>query len=426
MKQLSLGNESIAFQDGSFFKNLTLIIKDLRESGTRSKGDKADSYLSRIDRCIYDTTGILTMSTLWNDFDNAIVLIPNLTKGHVLNGPSFAKWVEKNFNANNNSFSNAQRNGWVNPQTSRVGGAFSEIMHRAYIGTGVVLGTRYTPEEVAGMFIHEVGHAFTFLQFMSDTIMVNHVLQRSYQELTSGNANVPVRTILDKSAKDLNIEDNTWLQDISNDTDKEVAFKLLVTAVNIDKRGMDNKRYFTQDASEELADIFAARHGAATAVVTMRAKMGPATTKEIMDLRHSFLFAAFTALSIVVAPVYALLFGFLTIVSVYLMFDSAGSTPDITNFKQAATKMRNQLVEQIKQSKLSKEDIQAVLQNLIVVDQAIDTNRITPVDIPVIVRFTDMFRRGKMDARSSRDYTDKLEVLVSNNLFVRAAQFATY
>jgi hypothetical protein len=41
-----------------------------------------------------------------------------------------------------------------------------------------------------------------------------------------------------------------------------------------------------------------------------------------------------------------------------------------------------------------------------------------------MIRFFDMFRRGRMDARSSREYTDKLEVLVSNDLFIRSAQLA--
>lgn len=423
MKHLSLGNESIAFQDGSFFKNLTLIIQDLHESGDRTP-EKVDNYLSRIDSCIYESTRILTLTQLWKGTDNAMVLIPSLTKGHVLYGPSFSKWVSDNFDADKNSFSNAQKNGWVDPKSSRVGGAYSEVMHRIYIGTNVLLDKRYTAEEVASMFVHETGHAFTFLQFLSDTVMVNHVLQRSYQELTSSNANVPVRTILDKSAKDLGIEDNTWLQDISNDTDKEVAFKLLVTAVSIDKRGMDNKRFFTQDASEELADIFAARHGAAKAIVTMRSKLGPGSQKEIASLRLATTYAAFTALSILISPPFVILFGLLTMVSVWFSFDTAADIRDETSFKQSATKMRNQLVEQIKQSKLPKEEVQAILQSIVTIDQAIDANRISPASIPVIVRFVDMFRRGKMDARSSRDYTDKLEVLVSNELFVRAAQFA--
>lgn len=423
MKHLSLGNESIAFQDGSFFKNLTLIIQDLHESGDRTP-EKVDNYLSRIDSCIYESTRVLTLTQLWGGVDNALVLVPNLTKGHVLYGPFFTKWVNDNFDADKNSFSNAQKNGWVDPKSSRVGGAFSEVMHRIYIGSGVLLDKRYNPDEVAAMIIHEVGHAFTFLQFISDTVMINHVLQRSYQELTSSNANVPVRTILDKSAKDLGIEDNAWLQDVTNDTDKEVAFKLLVSAVSIDKRGMDNKRFFTQDAGEELADIFAARHGAAKAIVTMRVKMGPGTQKEVHSLRIAAMYAAFTALSILIAPPFALLFSLLTLVSVWFSFDTAAGFKDETSFKQSATKMRNQLVEQIKQSKLPKDDVQAIMQSISTIDQAIDANRISPASIPVIVRFVDMFRRGKMDARSSRDYTDKLEVLASNELFVRAAQFA--
>lgn len=423
MKQLTLGNESIAFQDGSFFKNIALIIEDMRGSDVRTV-ESVDPFLSRLDRCIYDCTGILTLTQVFKGFDSAAILIPNITKGHVLHSSNFAKWVHKNFDADKNSFSNAQKNGWVNPATSRVGGAYSEIMHRIYIGLPFLVDKKFTTDEVAAAVIHEVGHAFTYLQFMSDTLMANHVMQRAQSELFSKNANVPVRAILDKSAKDLGIEDNSWLQDITNDTDKEVAFKLLVSAACIDKRGMDNKRFFTQDVSEELADIFVARHGGAKAIVTMRAKMGPVEQAKIFSIRYAFLYAVFTALSLAVMSPFALFFGLLTILSSWLTFDDTASVRDATTFKQAAMKMRNQLVETLKQSNLPKEDIQAVLQDLLIVDEAIEVNRISPASEPVMVRFMDMFRRGKMDARSSRDYTDKLEVLVSNDLFVRAAQFA--
>ena len=90
MKQLSLGNESIAFQDGAFFKDLTLIIQDFQNSDDRSDA-AADKYLARIDRCIYDSTGILTASRLLESYDNAAILVPSLTKGNVLYGPSFSK-----------------------------------------------------------------------------------------------------------------------------------------------------------------------------------------------------------------------------------------------------------------------------------------------------------------------------------------------
>ena len=100
----------------------------------------------------------------------------------------------------------------------------------------------------------------------------------------------------------------------------------------------------------------------------------------------------------------------------------AGNTADPTSFKKSATKMRNQCVENLKLTQLPKADVDAILASIESIDELIQTSHENPAAAPAMVRFMDMFRRGKMDARSSSDYNDKLEALVSNELFVQSAK----
>lgn len=419
MKQLNIATESIAFQTGAFFKELTLCVQDLRAIET-VKEDDLNRFCVRVDQCIYKHTGISTNAKFWQGGDNAFVLVPTLTRGNVLNRASFNKFIGKHFNPDNISFFNLEKKGWINPAESRVGGAFSEINFRVYVGDMFLLGKTFTPEEAAAVILHEVGHAYTFIQFVADSVVVNTVLHRTYQELTKANPDKSVKVILTKAADDMAIKNREWLETIEEGTNKEVAFKVLVTAVQIEPRNMDNKRYFSMDTAEELADIFAARHGAGKAIVTMRSKF-ITQPRQSYGIMSGIAFTILGLLGAIVAPE-ALFIGMLGALIAYSGASDAANACDLSSFKQLAKKMRNQYVEKLKQSGLPKEEITEIIESLNVVDEIIQGYQGDSLGQATAVKFFDMFRRGKMDARASREYTDQLESLAANDLFIRAAQ----
>ncbi|BAW19224.1 putative virion structural protein [Ralstonia phage RP31] len=418
MKLLNLGTESIAFQTGAFFKDLTLLVQDLRASGSSGE-DAMSKFCVRIDKCISDHTGITTNTKFWPGGDNAFVVVPGLARGNVLNRMSFNKFLDKNFDADKLSFYNLEKKGWIDPANSRVGGAFSEITFRMFIGEAFLLGSTFTPEEAASVILHETGHAYTFLQFLADSIVVNVVLQRTWQELTNANADKKVKLILTKAADDMAVESRDWLEAVQDGTDPEVAFRVLVTAVQVEPRLMDNKRYFSMDTAEELADIFAARHGAGRAIVTMRSKFQ--SDSKSYGILLGIGWSLLGLLSAPIAPEVGipifLMGALITISGVH----AAGNQLDVTTFKQEAKKMRNQFVEKLKQSGLPKEEIAEAVESIELTDEIVQkyNGDFSP---PMVVKFLDMFRRGKMDARASREYTDRLESLAANDLFIRAAQ----
>jgi hypothetical protein len=424
MKIFNIGNESIAFQTGAFFRALIPIIQDARAAGTTDPKELG-KYAVRLDQCIYDHTGITTTIKFIEDYDNDFVLIPTLTKGHVLRGADFQKLVDKYFDIDQVAFLDVEKKGWIDSANSRVGGAFSEIVFRTYLGTNDMLASKYTPEESVATILHEVGHAFTFLQFLADTVMINHVMQRSYQELTTSNPDKKVRLILSKAADALEIKNRDWIQAITDETDGETAFRVLASAAVIEPRRMDNKIYFSQDTAEELAEIFAVRHGAGRALMTMRSKA------KYVSRSYGYLQAiAWSLGSLLLLPILPEVGAPLFTMGIIYIFTALGTQaglakviPDMTTFKQTATKIRNQFVEQLKAGKLPKQDVADIIESIELTDKTIQGYN-ADFDRDWMIRFFDMFRRGRMDARSSREYTDKLEVLVSNDLFIRSAQLA--
>lgn len=423
MKFLNIATESIAFQSGAFFKDLTLIVQDMRASETRDS-DTRTKFSVRIDKCVSDHTGITTNTRFWHGANNSFILIPGLARGNVLNRIGFNKFLEKNFNADNLSFYNLEKKGWIDPASSRIGGAFSEIVFKMILGDVFLFGNSYTAEEAAGMILHEVGHAYTFIQFLADSVIVNAVLQRTWSELTNADADKKVKLILTKAAKDMSMQNLDWIEAVEDTANKEVAFRVLVTAVQIEPRNMDNKRYFSMDACEELADIFAARHGAGRVIVTMRAKFshnGPSSYGILSGV-------AWALLGMITAPINPVIGIPAFLIGAAVVWNgtsAAASVNDITTFKQLAKKMRNQFVEKLKLSNLPTEDVAEAIESINLTDEIIQKYTNDDYSPPLLVKFLDMFRRGKMDARASREYTDRLESLAANDLFIRAAQFGT-
>lgn len=425
MKNLSLGNETIAFQNGDFFKELTIIFQDLRAQGSSSEAVMHNANL-RVGQCISKHTGITVKPNDVSFGDYAFIMLPCTGRANVINSLQYSKFLAKYFDPRMmRSFKDLESKGWIDPANSRVGGAFSEIMFDMYLSHHYLLGKKYDAEEMAGIVLHEVGHAYNLLHFIADTVICNNALMMAYQELTDGKPNKQVKIILNKAADNMGIKNRDWVEAVTDDTDGMVAFRVLATAAQIEPRGMDNKTYFTQDACEELADIFAARHGAGRAILTMRAKMKLQSPSYGYSVGIGLAILGMTT-AVLSAPIglpIVALGALFTLASTSMHIETAANMPDITTFKKTATKIRNQFIEQLKQSKLPAEKVRELTESVNLADKLIQENQ-QEFDPGQLARFFDMFRRGKMDARASRDYTDKLEVLAANDLFLRAAQFA--
>lgn len=422
MEHLNIATESIAFQTGLLYKELTAIFKDCHSVAKHTE-ESLNAIFTRVSKVTLEHTGISTMVQQYPGSDNAFVLIPALAKGHVLNNVNFNQFLGKYFDIDKSSFHDLEKKGWLDPVNSRVGGAFSEIIFKVFMSDVFIKPGKYTAEEVASVYLHEVGHAYTFIQFVADSVIVSHVLQRTQQELMGGNADGKVKILLTKAAEDVRLTERDWIQVVKEDTDKTAAFNLLVTAVALGTNNRDGKQYFTKDASEELADIFAFRHRAGKALLTARSKFptGSMTIFGTGDVvRGVFLVVA----AVVSAPLsggVGIFMGILGATITAWALEEAATVPDVHTFKYEAQKIRNQFVEILKQSKLPKEDVAEAIDGIETADKLIQNYK-KDVDPTLLVRFMDMFRRGKMDQRATREYLTKLEDLSANDLFIRSAE----
>ena len=73
--------------------------------------------------------------------------------------------------------------GTVDRETSTVGKDFTDLVMCIQVTKGLFLTNAgvgisdFTPEEIAAIILHEVGHIFTYFEYMGEVVTTNYVLQ---------------------------------------------------------------------------------------------------------------------------------------------------------------------------------------------------------------------------------------------------------
>ncbi len=423
MKILNLGLETIAFQKGQFYKDLTDIIVRAR-AGSKDKASK-EQVAKDIALCTAKYTNIQVTVEFINNFNNACIYPSIFTKESVFYGQGMAEAVKTYYDELAKIGKGRKLEGLVNPATSTVGGEFAKISHKSYYDTDFIFSSRqFSAEGAAAVILHETGHAYTFFEYMADTVMINLTLNDAYQDLMKATDDTGVRMIVERTRKMLDIDQpGGWVQDIGKDKDANSIIHILATEASVCRSKTDNKSFYTQDVAEEMAEIFCIRHGGSKGLIEVRQYFRD--RQELSEMNFGILASAvLAAIGAVTIPLTGGATSVLLFVGLAGMFAgsvAAASMPDFTKFSQTIGKVRSQLVQRLKDANLPKEVIEDTLRGIDAAEAAIKD---TPDDkLPFAVAFFDFFRSSKRDARAWREYTDKLEEMATNALFVRAARF---
>lgn len=423
MKILNLGLETIAFQKGQFYKDLTDIIVRAR-AGAKDKASK-EQVAKDIALCTAKYTNIQVTVEFINNFNNACIYPSIFTKESVFYGQGMAEAVKTYYDELAKIGKGRKLEGLVNPANSTVGGEFAKISHKSYYDTDFIFSSRqFSAEGAAAVILHETGHAYTFFEYLADTVMINLTLNDAYQDLMKVTDDTGVRMIVERTRKLLNIDQpGGWVQDMGKDKDANSIIHILATEATVSRSKTDNKSFYTQDVAEEMAEIFCIRHGGSKGLIEVRQYFRD--RQELSEMNFGILASAvLAAIGAVTIPLTGGATSVLLFVGLAGMFAgsvAAASMPDFTKFSQTIGKVRSQLVQRLKDANLPKEVIEDTLRGIDAAEAAIKD---TPDDkLPFAVAFFDFFRTSKRDARAWREYTDKLEEMATNALFVRAARF---
>lgn len=431
-KHISL--EMIDIQNDNFGQDLELVITELCNKITsgqyRSNDDIEDSHEVRdLGNMIFERLGLKT--TFICNSALAAILPLYLNKNHIflhefLRGnftiPSQQKIVR---DANG-------RKGTVNTHSAKLGGIFSEYSNELYMNFKELVKTvKATPAEIVAIMLHELGHGFYACEYSNRLETNNQILQAVAQEINTKKSKAD-RSYIFKELSIVNPKTTQAEVDELVDGNEIVAgvrwFRTIIGSV---KEQMNNSVY-SQTSFEALADNFASRFKYGRPLMTGLDKIhrtfgsdetsgGLRTFLLLCETISFVLLAAATVIMIGINLPYMLFFGIIAFLTLRVKGeDYKDYTYDELDIRYKRT--RHQLIEQLKNVKLSSESSKHAIESIEILDKLI-SKTVTfkgPLDVLANLIFSDA-----RAAKASVQEQQVLEELANNDFFLMSAKLRT-
>ncbi len=264
-----IANESISFQDGSLFKALTESVNLHRstKADTKIRGNKyfGSPSFEAILKVIFEATGI----RLVGKEGGPAIMPPAMSPGHIFREKWVQEWIEEGMGSAAHDavkLMKAKRagtllRGTVDLKNSRVSGCYSDLVLDFYMPRDMMIGTTFTAEEVSAIILHEVGHAFTFFEYVSRTVTTNQLVACMTRCLDGTLDDGKITTIFGKVADEGRL-DSEKAKALASARSEEVICSILIDAEIQEMESVLGASVYDVNSCEFLADQFSVRHGA--------------------------------------------------------------------------------------------------------------------------------------------------------------------
>lgn len=422
--------ESIHFQSLGFFRELVAIFEEIREEQLGEEDDAPNAALyGMFTGAIKNHTGMNVAIGL--DGVEFCVDIPEINRNNILINSSV-----KIFAGSNTGFqlisaaSDLVARGGVNLKTGKVTGVFAEVSTTLHIPVDFVRDHKYTSEELAAFVLHEVGHLYTYYEFMSRTLVTNQVLAGLSKVLDGSGATEQREHGLMLAKKALGLE-ALDAKALAESTDKTTVETVVITQVAAKSKHELGENIYDLSTWEYLSDEYVARQGAGRHLVTgmdklhrsnnnisFRSTVGYVT----MEALKLGLFLGNLALATAVVGGGAVhLGGFAaitapTMLALFAMDGVGAGHADLPGAR--FRRVRHQVVQALKDPELVKGDHRRLADDLQAIDQVLQYVNDRRQLVGVIWDAVNVFG---YKGRDQKKLQQNLEELAANELFVHAA-----
>jgi hypothetical protein len=344
------------------------------------------------------------------------------------NSPLLAEWSSTIREENSDYFTEAgmglhkkklERIGYVNRMAGTVHGAFEVLLSNVHITKELLDGPALIPEEIAAVILHELGHVFTSFETLGQVVSTNFALAALAERLVE-TKDIPRRVEILKLAqkhimfKDLDIADASKIEK------KDKLCVVLLDAKIREIRSHTGLSVYDENGWEFLSDQFATRQGAGRWLITGLDKLHRADGAQeylgsagrfftyIMQILLTFFFSALT---VGLFPIVMITLGFLT--------SPNGGTYDSTDAR--FKRVRNDMVNALKSPKLDRMAKADILEDIKVIDEI--TSKMRPFYGIWDWLYLNVYPKHKREL-NQKTLEQELEKLGSNDLYIKAAQFA--
>lgn len=322
----------------------------------------------------------------------------------------------------------------VNTADATVGGFFADVVIDLYIDF-VSLKKEYNIDvkETTAIILHELGHAFYAMEYSDRMDGNNQVLAELAKTALNKKKDTDVNYIY-RELKTINPKMRREELDKLMSSDKTIAsyhwFKFVVDSANEGVGSQLDNGSYNRTSFEQMADNFASRFGYGrhiTIALDKLTKSGWSPEKyrgawvffQIMAVLAFALMA--TCLAVALAGGF-LIYAFLS--AVVLMFIIGGSGESGRNYtydklKIRYVRIRNDMIQSLKNSKLDTKQTKIIVDNIYVTDSIIKS---TSEFNTLLDGFLNIISSSNRNAGRSIREEQLLEELASNALFIKAAE----
>jgi hypothetical protein len=427
IKHMRPAMEAIAFQSGAFFKELKMLFEPYCNTGKApSKSDLA-SLAGQLDRAIHNHVGV--NAAIQFEYTGSCMYPPDIATNNILLG----EW--RNFFRSHTGISliakegTEQILGGVDLKKSKLSGFLSKIPVTIVMDISQFHVDNMTPGEYAAILLHEIGHYFSYCEMLTRTITTNQILAGVEQVMRKGDTKEYL-IALKKAGKELDIED-TVIENLKDSTDEKVVLTVLATESARAPRTANANSAYDAVSWEMASDQFATRHGAGRDIATALDKIfvrygyNARRTKTVHYIVQVYKVLKVVAL-LISATVLAiggdLLHTLTALFSVgMLLLDSVdyGIQGTYDKPQQRINRIRQQLIESIKDPDIPKQLSQELLADIKVLDGLISeyTNHEAWLALAMRKLFAPIGRKY-----DNVKFQQELEALAANSLFASAVE----
>lgn len=433
---MSIVQESIAFQNGKLFEELTEAVTKLSElSGSDLPdikfftSDEAANLLALLKR----HTGI-TFNLFNGEEEGPSMRPPNIGYNHLfVNDYSkhVKKWLTdfdsfKDVRSLVNALEQPIVSGTVDLKNAKVSGVFGEMEIGLFMPRSIFLKNGpITDAEVAAIILHEVGHAFTYMEFLSRSVTTNQALAGMVRALDDSIPSDKRELVFITGAKLLSMTKEQTDALSRAKSKNEVSYIVLDAAVreSVSELGVS---IYDAVSCEYLADQFATRFGAGRELVTSLDKFRRNSGWEKWEKPSGYYLVSAIKLVASLGEVIfksIMTFGMIWLVLLFSNVRSQSKRGFIYDKdKSRFLRIKHQNIERLKDKDISLEEKNKLIANNETIDMVC---KYYNDNLTAIEKLAYYFRPEYRNAHKYEILQKDLELMASSDLFTHAAKLST-
>lgn len=257
--------ESAQFQSGEFAEDLIEEMKRLRNTGDFSQSAMKKCKVPAITRLYTDISLDFIVSDKIRD--NAYFVIPTMDANH----PFLKQMGIEGYSSSGISLqsiresANKCKEAGVDLRTGRVRGYFKQVKVTIVLAHNLFTDKKYKTEHICGIFAHELGHAFTYFEYLGNIVRRSVLIDQASKTVINPNFNAETKTKLLKEVErqlgtePLELEKSVNLPDRKAKLKVETA--LITDGLFNHTRTESSTPFYDARNIEQLADQFCVIHG---------------------------------------------------------------------------------------------------------------------------------------------------------------------